>query len=512
MFFTAFSLLARKKNFPPRLGMRTVLLALLLTVPCMAAAQSATGAEKQAEKRAERHAERQLEKQLSRKVERQIERSTEHRVQHEAEKKLTRPPREVPTPALERASEKSALKSERANGQARQRLDSLEEQAVAQGKYTNEQAVDKIYHEIERDINGAYRIRNQWLAIVDRHMLKTLEKQGLPILSQTPLNTQNQVLLEIAGSPNDVSKELQRTLQNQQADFNHLYVNQSADSQADTNSKVDEIWIPQEAAAINGAATHAVAIGLIDSDINLQHETISEADIEFRSFIEQGLEAPKEHGTAIASILVGDSQSYRGVLPKNELLAAGVFYRTPELGQAASVKSLVLALDWMLVANIKVINMSLAGPPNLLVEQMIKRAQENKVVIVAAAGNNGPVATPAYPAAYPSVVAVTAVNKKMHAWHRANRGAYIDISAPGVNIFHADTHERFTTSSGTSYAAPFVSAAFAQLLTMFSAGDARQFILDNALDLGDAGSDEIYGRGFIHLPKDTSLTAKNESP
>jgi subtilisin family serine protease len=80
------------------------------------------------------------------------------------------------------------------------------------------------------------------------------------------------------------------------------------------------------------------------------------------------------------------------------------------------------------------------------------------VVFVAAAGNGGPAGVPAYPAAYPEVIAVTAVGRNRLGYVEANHGAYIDVAAPGVRVWTALPGERQGFLSGTSFAAPFVTA------------------------------------------------------
>ena len=86
---------------------------------------------------------------------------------------------------------------------------------------------------------------------------------------------------------------------------------------------------------------------------------------------------------------------------------------------------------------VQVTNLSLSGPPNALLEQLLRRLAEGGIVIVAAAGNEGPKAGPAYPAAYADVIAVTAVDRMKRPYRRAGRGEHIDLSAPGVDIWTA---------------------------------------------------------------------------
>jgi hypothetical protein len=82
-------------------------------------------------------------------------------------------------------------------------------------------------------------------------------------------------------------------------------------------------------------------------------------------------------------------------------------------------------------------------------------------VFVGAAGNGGPSAAAGYPAAYEEVIAVTAVDGKGGNWDHANRGTYIDVAAPGVQIPTALPGGKEGVLSGTSFAAPFVTAAIA---------------------------------------------------
>ena len=69
--------------------------------------------------------------------------------------------------------------------------------------------------------------------------------------------------------------------------------------------------------------------------------------------------------------------------------------------------------------------MSFAGPMDPLLERIIKAAADKGVIFIAAAGNNGPKGAPAYPAAYPEVIAATATDEEDGLYGKANRGDYI---------------------------------------------------------------------------------------
>lgn len=83
------------------------------------------------------------------------------------------------------------------------------------------------------------------------------------------------------------------------------------------------------------------------------------------------------------------------------------------------------------------IQISMTGPPNRLLETAVRTLHERGIGIVAAAGNGGPAAAPAFPAAYDTVVSVTAIDQDLRAYRLANRGDYIAFSSPGVGVWSA---------------------------------------------------------------------------
>jgi len=132
-------------------------------------------------------------------------------------------------------------------------------------------------------------------------------------------------------------------------------------------------------------------------------------------------------------------------------------------------------------------------------EVAINRVLKEGVIVLAAAGNGGPMATPKYPAAYASVVAVTAVDSRGRAFRMANRGDYLSIAAPGVNLRHAVPGGGYAASSGTSFAVPFVSTVVALMKQAEPGGDVVAQLYASAMDLGEPGRDEIYGYGLLTL-------------
>ena len=152
-----------------------------------------------------------------------------------------------------------------------------------------------------------------------------------------------------------------------------------------------------------------------------------------------------------------------------------------------------------MACDVEVVNMSLAGPPNRLLEKALERAAAQGIIVMAAAGNGGPVARPVYPAAYESVVAVTAVDTTQQVFRLANRGDYLALAAPGVDLRHARPGGGYAASSGTSFAVPFAVTAAARIGRLLPEVDIIAMLLENAKDIGPPGRDQIYGYGLLNL-------------
>lgn len=209
------------------------------------------------------------------------------------------------------------------------------------------------------------------------------------------------------------------------------------------------------AALAQGGAARGPAIGMIDGGV-AAHPALRGA-IEQRGFA-AGAPRPSAHGTAVASLIAGQG-SVRGAAPGARLFVADVYGTDPAGGNAVA---LVRALGWLVQSRVPVVAISLVGPANRLVARAIAQAQARGLHVVAAVGNDGPAAPPAYPASYPGVIAVTGVDARNRVIIEAGRASHLDYAAPGADMAAARAGGNLMPVRGTSYAVPFVAGRLAQ--------------------------------------------------
>ena len=147
---------------------------------------------------------------------------------------------------------------------------------------------------------------------------------------------------------------------------------------------------------------------------------------------------------------------------------------------------------------VPVISISLVGPRNPLLERAVGAARRKGAVLVAAVGNDGPSAPPAYPASYRQVVAVTGVDGRNRALIEAGRALHLDYAAPGADMKALDRRGNSRSVRGTSFAAPLAAARIAAALDRGVRSDALRAAVDaEARDLGKKGPDKVFGRGLL---------------
>ena len=179
-----------------------------------------------------------------------------------------------------------------------------------------------------------------------------------------------------------------------------------------------------------------VKIAVIDTAIDTTHPVFAGSITATFDALGEGKPEAELHGTSIAGIL-GARSGLEGVAPEATVLGVRAFTSNAKAPAQSYTLAILKGLDWAVLNGARVVNMSFAGPNDPLLGQAISAAVKQGVVVVAAAGNGGASAAPAYPGAFPSVIAVTAIDTKDVLYKDANRGTYIAIAAPGVDIIAA---------------------------------------------------------------------------
>jgi subtilisin family serine protease len=337
--------------------------------------------------------------------------------------------------------------------------------------------------------------------------LQRVVGRGFSVLARAESPLLGGVVARLRGRPGESAagarNRLRALLPAAVLDDNHLY-RPNAFACDETGCDAFEMvgWSPSGA-----TCPAAVPIGIVDTAVDPAHPALAGAAIERLAVLGPDRRpAAATHGTAVAALIAGRPDGPApGLLPGAPLLVAEAFHRGAAGDDTADAFDIARALDALVERGAAVINLSFAGPANAVLERAVAAVRARDVAMVAAAGNGGPRAAPLYPAAYPGVVAVTAVDRAGEVYRRANTGPHIDLAAPGVRLWTAGSGGRpGTLRSGTSFAAPFVTASLAALRGAApEVGISRllERLAATAEDRGAPGRDAVYGWGILRTPR-----------
>jgi subtilisin family serine protease len=188
-----------------------------------------------------------------------------------------------------------------------------------------------------------------------------------------------------------------------------------------------------------------------------------------------------------------------GVAPGVRLLAIKAFDESASTAEATSFQ-ILKGLDYAIAKNVRIINMSFAGPRDPMMERTLKTAHDKGVILIAAAGNAGPKSPPLYPGADPSVIAVTATDYTDKPFSMANRGKYVAIAAPGVDVMVPAPGNTYQLTTGTSVAAAHVSGVAALLVERkptITPDEVRAILIKTATAFSAKPKGEEDGAGLV---------------
>ncbi|MHB8809025.1 MAG: S8 family serine peptidase, partial [Desulfobulbaceae bacterium] len=212
------------------------------------------------------------------------------------------------------------------------------------------------------------------------------------------------------------------------------------------------------------------------------------------------------HGTNVAGIIAAERNGTGtvGTAPEAEVYAVKVL----DAAGFGSVSWVMAGIEWAVANNMRIINMSLAGTEDSQAfAEACTAAEEAGLLLVAAAGNTygGAVTNPA---AYGSVIAVTATDQADQPGYFSPAGPEVELAAPGVSVLSTARDNTYGALDGTSQAAPHVTGVAALILSAGIADidgdgkadnrDVRRMLQETARDLGDPDQDTIYGYGLVN--------------
>lgn len=341
--------------------------------------------------------------------------------------------------------------------------------------------------EIDVDIEGRERRRDEVLMIGRQEALDAIRAAGFSLAGERVLSAFSETLARVrvraGASVEQTIVELQTIAPTATFAPHHLF----------RAAGEDEIDAPETsiAPAMSISPTEvSVHIGLVDTGADTAWSALEHAVVETQGFADGGY-TPRFHGTRVAEVAASHGA---------KLSIGDVFGVDSDNRLIASAEAIAAAIHWLVATHVRIINVSIEGPDNLVLAHVIRRAIQANSIVVAAAGNGGPGAKPVFPAAYPGVIAVTAIDEQGRVYRRANHGDYISFAARGVRVASRYDSPDAQSVSGTSYAAPVVAAMLAKKLhesPSLTANDAIAALRRNARDLGAPGRDPIFGWGVV---------------
>jgi subtilisin family serine protease len=193
---------------------------------------------------------------------------------------------------------------------------------------------------------------------------------------------------------------------------------------------------------------------------------------------------------------IASRQRLLGVAPGAQILAIRAFSARAATAESTTF-NILKSLDWAVNNNVRIVNMSFAGPRDPSLERALKSAFDKGVILIAAAGNAGPRALPLFPAADPHVIAVTATDIEDKLFGGANRGTHVAIAAPGVEILVPAPAGEYQVTTGTSVATAHISGVVALMLERnpkLTPADVRRILAASAKRLGPTNQ---FGAGLV---------------
>jgi parallel beta-helix repeat protein len=249
----------------------------------------------------------------------------------------------------------------------------------------------------------------------------------------------------------------------------------------------------------------SVLVAIIDTGIDWNHPDLTANYVPLGYDWVNNDEQPMDdfgHGTHVAGIIAAVTNNGLGIagLAQAKIMAEKVLDETGYGSSSDISQGIIHAVD----RGAKIINLSLGSyDRSKLLHESVKYAYDHGVLIVAAAGNDATTAK-CYPAAYDEVAAVSATDKLDNPAEFTNYGDWVDVAAPGVDVYSTLYSNSYAYMSGTSMASPHAAGVAALIWSRFPNMTRDQVwaqLQYSTDDLGEPGIDVHYGFGRINARK-----------
>lgn len=248
-----------------------------------------------------------------------------------------------------------------------------------------------------------------------------------------------------------------------------------------------------------------VVIAVVDTGVDLDHPDLKQRLTKGYNVLEDN-DFPDDdngHGTHVAGIIASETNNSEGV-------AGLTWYNKIMPVKAVGAEGYGTSFDiakgivWAVDHGADVINMSLGNyQSSSLLKEAVNYAYDQNVVLIAAAGNEN-TSRPSFPASYPQVLSVAAIDNTGKRAPFSNFGDFIDVTAPGDLIASTYFNQQYASLSGTSMASPHVAGLAGLLLSVnpkLTNKEVKEIIENTAYDLGMLGKDFDFGSGLIDVKR-----------
>jgi len=346
--------------------------------------------------------------------------------------------------------------------------------------------------------------------VAEQYGLKTIEKVNLASIKTGMLlaNTGGKNPLKLSKRINRAEKNIEATTNSSfgLASLNLLPASKNAANYSMNATGVDTVHQTTKGQGIK--------ICMVDTPIDIYHSSFANAHIDTLDFTDYSPDTTESllHGTLVAGVIVSQNK-HIGIAPNAHLLSVGAFgysKKAPYRLQGSS-SDIAKAINSCIQYKADIINLSFTGGRDSLLEKVVKKAIEKGIVVVAAAGNGGYWGSTIYPALIPGVLTATATDKNRKLYELANRGSFVDIAAPGVNILTVAPGDKYELASGTSISTAHVTGIIALLLSQRRAEPISKTLSESALDLGKPGRDQEFGEGLISASRALTIIKRGRT-